>query len=279
MTTKAKPKTKKGKNAVTKVEKNEVVAYDYGEDAGVGVDDIDRSEMAIPFIGILQSNSPEIQPIKKGGLEGAELGMLINTVTKEVVDGDVGIPFVACFKTHEYIEWVPRDSGGGFVAVHAVGSEVVAEAIATAQKENADFGKFTTKAGNDLVETYSLYGVLLDEDGEPNSVAVIAFTSTKIKKYKQLNTKLKSIKGRPPIYSLSLIIKTVDEKNKKGDFVNFDIVFAVENNGLKSKLSPTSEAFQAAKTLRESIIAGEARADHAATTNSAAGDDADDAGF
>lgn len=275
MATKTKNK-KKGSNAIAKVNPNEMAVYDYGDDAGVGIDDIGRDEMAIPFIGILQSNNGEILPVKKGGIEGAEVGMLINTVTKEVFDGDKGLLFVPSARAHEYVEWVPRSKGGGFVGIHSVGSEVVAEAMSRAQAENADFGKFTTPDGNDLVETYYLYGVILDDDGIPTGIGVIAFTSTKIKKYKHLNTRLKSIKGRPSLFAIQLRICTVPDSNKKGDFINFDIQFAVDNTGTLSLLDPNSEAYASAKVLRDGIASGEAKADYASTDNDSAvgGDDA-----
>lgn len=269
---------KKGSNAVVKADKNEMAVYDYGGDAGVGIDDIGRDEMAIPFIGILQSNNGEVLPVKKGGIEGAEAGMLMNTVTKEIFDGDKGILFVPSERAHQYVEWVPRSKGGGFVGTHEVGSEVVSEAIQRAQAEKADFGKFTTPAGNDLVETFYLYGAMLDDDGIPTGIGVIAFTSTKIKKYRHLNTRLKSIKGRPALYAIQLRICTVPDKNNKGDFFNFDIQFAVDNVGMKSLLDPNSEAYQSAKMLRVGIESGEAKADYASTANDST-DGGDDAGF
>jgi hypothetical protein len=270
--TKAK-ETKKGEVAiVTEEETALALPFDYGTDAGVGTDDITRDDMAIPFITPLQALSPQIKAVDKGGIEGAEVGMLINTVSNEVY---AAVGFIPAAKTTEFVEWIPRDQGGGFVAAHSPMSEIVLEAMARAKETNAKFGKYTTLAGNDLVETRCYYGVPVDEDMNPLGVAVLAFTSSKIKKFKKLNTQLKSIKGRPPVFSIHLVVSSVLEKNNKGqEYQNFEIKFA-NGKGIDSLIGPDTEAFQSAKALRNSIEAGLARADHGSTTNDAPAEEDD----
>lgn len=263
------PKTKK-RNEVVPTTKNEVAVYDYGEDAGQGIADAGRDELAIPFLTILQGLSPQVKPTKKGGIEGAEIGMLFNTVTQELTDGDEGIPFVPARREHVFVEWVPRAKGGGFVAMHTPDSEVVV----AAKEASTTFGKYSTPAGNDLVETFYLYGMILNKDGEPIEVALLAFKSMFIKKYKALISRLRYLmvpgpggkKINPPIWANSLRVKTVPDKNAKGEFYNFEVSF-LKGKGTDSLLTADSPAYVASKDLAEAISLGSAKADHSSTTN------------
>ena len=58
---------------------------DYSQYAGQGFEDHTRDDYAVPFLGVLQSNSPQIET-----LPSARPGMLFNTVTNELYD------FIAC---------------------------------------------------------------------------------------------------------------------------------------------------------------------------------------
>ena len=53
-------------------------------------------------------------------IEGASQGDAFNTVTKELWDGEKGLTVIPCFQTTKYLEFVPRESGGGFQGeIHA----------------------------------------------------------------------------------------------------------------------------------------------------------------
>lgn len=143
------------------------------EYAGQGLEDLDSSDRSIPFIKVLEKNSPEIETVT-----GAKPGMFINTATQRLYES---IRFVPATRDHMFVEWVPIDNGGGFVASYGA-----TEPISIWAKSQR--GKIKLKNGNDLVETFYLYGVLLPEDGDDDEPmpAVIAFTSTRIKAYKSI---------------------------------------------------------------------------------------------
>ncbi len=65
--------------------------FNYGDDSNSGWEGTDSSDFSIPFLAIFQAGSPQIK--KKGGeyVEGAEEGMLYNTATGEIYDGDAGV--------------------------------------------------------------------------------------------------------------------------------------------------------------------------------------------
>lgn len=151
------------------------------EYAGQGLDDLDSSDRSIPFIKVLEKNSPEIETV-----DGAKAGMFINTATQQLYPS---IRFVPACRDHMYVEWVPVDNGGGLVASYGLQEPI-------SQWAKSQRGKITLKNGNDLIETFYLFGFVLpeegDEDGEPYA-AVISFTSTRIKAYKSIVNRSDSI--------------------------------------------------------------------------------------
>lgn len=204
--------------------------FEYG--GGGGFENMTSDDIVIPTLLVLQALSPQVaKPVGDGGVEGARPGMLFHTITGELIDGREGIGYVPISVDTEFVEWVPREKGGGIVARYRPDDPYVAEV----RKFNAGkaFGKLETKDGNELIETKNLYGALL-RDGEPAEPCVIRFTSSKIKKLKNLLMALKlfSIKlpsgarigsDKIPLWAHRLLIKTVGEKSKKGDFYNFEL--------------------------------------------------------
>lgn len=260
--------------AQTEVAKREALAvskFDYGADANAGFEGQTSDEMQIPFLALLQALSPQVSGAKK--VKGAEAGALFNTVTESLLGSEV--LFVPALREHVFVEWKPRKAGGGFVARHERESEVVRAAIEAAK----EFGKYTTPAGNDLVETYYLYGMVVSgTDLEP---IVVAFSSTKIKVFKKWNTQVHMFtvevngkKQRPPRFAHLLKIKTTPQTNAKGTFYNF--VIEPANGSIKgSLLEPGDPRLQAAKALGEMVAAGKARA--AYETQEVGGSEAEEA--
>jgi len=84
---------------------------------------------------------------------------------------------------------VPIDNGGGLVASYGMGEDI-------AKWAKTQRGKISLRNGNDLVETFYLFGILLpeegDDEGEPKPV-VVSFTSTRIKTYKSIVNRSDSI--------------------------------------------------------------------------------------
>lgn len=247
----------KTKNEVATVDdkSNLPATYDYGEHAGAGFENTSKDDFSIPFFNVLQATSPEIETI-----DVAKPGMIINSVTKDLFKGNEGIAFIPVLTQHVFVEWKPREQGGGFVAVHQLDSDYVVHA-----KETQEFGEYKTPNGNDLVETFYVYGLRVSEDGAEQ--AVLAFTSTKIKKYKAWLTKARAIQialpgGRrvtPPLFAHRYRVKTVKEKNNQGEFYNVEITFDGEN-AVACRLAPDSEYFQSALAVKTMVESGQAKA-------------------
>jgi len=240
--------------------------FEYGDDTGGGFEGTSSEDFAIPFLAILQSGSPQVK--KKGAeyIDGAEEGMLYNTASGEIFDGDKGVQIVPCYTEHIFIEWKNKQKdGGGFVGTHNLDSPVVA----AAQAASTEFGKYYVPVADgvdhDLVETFVFYAILLDADGDIVGPCMISCSSTKIKSYKSIMTPLRQVKGRPPLYAFKLTITTVAEKNTKGDYHNFKIVPA-NGSPVDSLIDPTTDLFAAGKAFKEQVASGKAKVDHSKST-------------
>lgn len=204
------------KEIVTKVEEKPVAVVannpyaDFIDEVGSGFEDIQQSELSIPFLAVLQPTSPQVND---ESLPDVRAGMLFNTVTREAKKE---IIFVPVHKTLSYMEWTPRDKQGGLIGSHEPQSDIVVKAKLASGKT---FGKLTTPDGNELVETHYLYGLILDAEGTSvDGFAVMPFKSTHIKAMKNLMTSILTLKGKPPMFVNRLRIKTSQQKNEKGTF-------------------------------------------------------------
>ena len=91
------------------------------QDAGQGLSAVNMDTIQIPFLKILSSMSPQTKKQKKEYIEGAEEGMIFNTVTEELIDGAEGITVVPCYFEPVALEWTDRGTGSSApVAQHPV---------------------------------------------------------------------------------------------------------------------------------------------------------------
>lgn len=232
-----------------------VAAYDYGQDAGAGFESTSGKDLSVPFLAILQSNSPQVENKDPAG---AEAGMIFNTVTRELISGEQGVVFLPVHKELAYVEWVPRKKGGGFVALHDPNSDQV-KAILKAN--GGKLGKLAI-GENELVETIYVYGLILDAEGkETKGFGVISFTSTKIKPQKDWFTAMYLLKGKPPLFANRAVIRTIKQKNEHGTFYNFRID-PLKTTWLASLISPEEEGalLSEAREFRDMVMSGMARA-------------------
>ena len=240
-------------------------AHDYGDMAGAGFEKTSGKDLNVPFLAVLQSNSPQVEDEDP---KGAKAGMLFNTVTRELwpansADDAPGLPFLLCHYDTAYVEWVPRDSGGGFVGLHDPNGEIVKKAK---DASDTDFGKLNL-GDNDLVETIYGYGLFLNPEGTATvGFGVVSFSSTKLKPFRNWLTAIFTLKGnpKPPTFAYRSILRTVKQKNDYGTFFNFRIDPWGEN-WLQSMIDPTVEGalLKEAFDFREMVTSGMAKADFA----------------
>lgn len=273
---------------------------DYGDESGAGLENLDASEMLVPFVRMLQALSPacvEGSPAYDASLRP---GMIVHTATGEAFPKDLGVGFIPCARDAAYTEWVPINpaagtgGGGGFRGTWAHDDPRVAAMI----KTQGAFKKLVTSEGTELVETRTLYGLIIPRAADGSwqvglaTNGVISFSSTQLKKYKMIVTRLQGllqgrmrvIAGRkvyPPMWSWRWNLGTQPEKNKQGSYYGWRLTLAGETANA-SMIFPNDDLFQMASSLYHLVKGGLARADFAtsgvaseAASAPAAGVDAD----
>lgn len=215
-----------------------------------GFEQVDQSDLGIPYLEIVQKGSPEFDTdhpdhaTKK--LPNAQVGMIFNTLTREVLyDPSKDAPITVVPVTYDRVfnEWRPRESGGGFVGTHTD------QAILAKCKKN-EKGMDVLPNGNIIVNTAFVCVLIIHEGGEPEK-AVISFRSTQLKKARMwLNLMMaQKIPGtsRPkPMFSQKYALSSTAEKNEKGSWRGWKIdhLGEVDNRDL------IGMAVDAAKTLK-----------------------------
>jgi len=196
-----------------------VIAEDSKTASGFGSLNLAR-DTAIPYISILQSGSPQLNPSKAEYIETAKAGQLYNTVTQEAVSELKVIPV---FYHLRYVEWKPREQGGGFIASHSADSGVLGRAA-----RDPMTNKYVLENGNHIVQTAYHYVLVLNNGGYQN--AVISMASSQLKKSRRWNSLMLSqkIKGpsgmfTPPTYAFTYKLSTVSESNDRGSWFGFQV--------------------------------------------------------
>jgi len=169
-------------------------------DADKGSQNMTQDDLALPFLKVLGQLSPEINKRDGKYVEGAEPGMILNTVTNEVFDGTKGIQVLPVFYERKYVEWQDRgDSKGAPVAIHNAESDIVS--TTTRDKSYKD----RLPNGNYLENTANHFVVVL---GKSPQSALISMKSTQLKISRKWNSMMMGIKlqGKngmftPPTYS------------------------------------------------------------------------------
>jgi len=189
---------------------------------GTGLEETTVEDFAIPFIRVLQPMSPQLNKAGGSYVEGASAGDLYNTVTNSVYSGDKGIVLVPSAYIKKYIEWVPREKGGGLVnANHDI-------SILSECRKDPESRRFYTKDGNEIVETAQFYVLVLDP--EPQQ-AVIAFTSTQLSVARKWLTMMRMARVQnsqgqhveAPMFAYTYRLTTTSQSNDKGTWNSFSI--------------------------------------------------------
>ncbi len=233
-----------------------ILAGDSKEASGFGNLDMSRDVM-IPYINILQTTSPQLNPSKAEYVEGAKVGQFYNTVSQEVSASLKVIPVLYQLK---YVEWKPRETGGGLVEMHDADSGILG-------KTNRD--KMTFKdvlpSGNYIATTAYHYVMVQGTDGNW-SQAVISMTSTQLKKSRRWNSLMltQKVEGpsgsfTPPTYAIVYKLSTVSESNDRGSWFGYQVEKAnmVEDASLYNEAKSFSTAASRGDVEAKPVVEGE----------------------
>ena len=225
----------------------------FEEDAAKGLGAIGQEDLALPFLKILGQLSPEVNKRDGKYVEGAEPGMIYNSVTGDLYDGVQGIDVIPCFYKLEYIEWKDRGEGPGApVAIYDSSSDIMSKT-----KPDANY-KDRLPNGNYIEKTASHFVIV---SGDSPSTALISMKSTQLKISRKWNSMMSGIKmnGKngmftPASFSHIYKLKTTQMSNDKGTWFGWEV----------SKVGPVTDQslYGQAKSFSENISKGSVKAKH-----------------
>ena len=155
-----------------KKEGNLPAEMNFIQDAGAGLENIDKDDLALPFLKLLQTGSDETKKKHANYVEGAEAGMFYNTVTKKLYNGEKGIEVIPCFYKLTYPEWAPFERKEGRPVSPDRGPEILAKT----KKDSS--GKDVLDNGNQIIKTANHFVII---NGEKPEKALMAMKSTQLK--------------------------------------------------------------------------------------------------
>ena len=225
----------------------------FEEDAAKGLGKIGQEDLALPFLKILGQLSPEVNKRDGKYVEGAEPGMIFNSVSGVLYDGVKGINVIPAFYKLEYIEWKDRGEGPGApVAIYDSSSDIMSKT-----KPDANY-KDRLPNGNYIEKTASHFVIIT---GDSPSTALISMKSTQLKISRKWNSMMSGIKLKgknglftPASFSHIYRLKTTQMSNDKGTWFGWEV----------SKVGPITDQslYQQAKTFSENISKGSVKAKH-----------------
>ena len=240
-------------NEVTEKKSAPLPANMFEEDAAKGLGNISQQDLALPFLKILAQLSPEVNKRDGKYVEGAEAGMIYNSVTGELYNGVEGINVIPAFYKLEYLEWKDRGEGlGAPVNIYQSSSDIMSKT-----KADANY-KDRLPNGNYIEKTASHFVIIL---GDSPSTALISMKSTQLKISRKWNSLMMGLKlqGKnglftPPTYSHIYNLSTVQMSNDKGTWFGWEV----------EKMGPVTDKaiYDMAKSFAMSVGKGEVEAKH-----------------
>ena len=205
----------------------------YEGDAHAGFENVKTSSLALPILKLLQNGSGEAQKRNQNYVEGAEPGMLLNTVTKKLYNGAEGIEVIPCHYKLEYQEWADFGTGSGRPEnIFDANSDILS-------KTKNEMGKDRLENGNYILTVGQHY--VLIRDGISTENALISMSSSQGKVSRKWNSMMMSITldGKegpytPPSFSHKYRLTSVLNSGKGNQWYGYNVtkVGPVEESAL-----------------------------------------------
>ena len=196
----------------------------FEDDAAAGFENVKTTSLALPILKLLQNGSGEAQRRNQNYVEGAEPGMLLNTVTKKLYDGAKGVSVIPCHYKLEYQEWADFGTGSGRPEnIFPDGSDIL-------EQTNKDgSGKDRLENGNYILTVGQHFVLIVGDDGAEQ--ALISMSSSQGKISRKWNSMMMSISldGKngpytPPSFSHSYKLTTVLNSGKGNQWYGYNVI-------------------------------------------------------
>jgi hypothetical protein len=229
----------------------------FQQNAGAGLDNVTAADMLVPRLTLLQSLSPQLKPRDAAYIEGAQVGDICDVGTGTIFKGT--ILFLPVYYRKDYLEWAPRASGGGLVAIHK-------DASILEQTTRNDRKQPLLPNGNLIAETAQFFGFNLTAGRQ---MCFLPLASTQLKKAKKWITmaageKLRRADGSEftaPLFYRTYELGSADESNAQGDWAGWTVNRGPALNEMEFDGVPWQAIAQQAADFRMTVMAGEVKGD------------------
>lgn len=197
-----------------------------------GSENVKATDIVIPRLDLVQALSPCLKKNDPEYIEGAEAGMLFNSLTRKLYGRSVVICPV--YYRTEYLVWRDRKKGGGFRGAYQTNEEAQ-KRIKTEEKPE-EF---------EAIETGQQIVLVICDDGGVDE-AVISMSRTKLKISRELNSLIRIAGGDR--FSRTYVAMGVEEQNSNNeDYYNYSFNIA----GF-----PSEAVYKQAEAMYDSIATG-----------------------
>ena len=236
-------------NEVAKKKKSEistkVVDFTSPSMVGAGFENVNASELAIPFLKIASSQTPEVKKGNTKHVEGLEEGMIFNSVTKEFYNGIMTVP---CFFRSRFVEWEKLGEGMGAPVKIYTPEEV--PPLTRSEHDGEDHYMIDGQLSKTYIVRTAEYFVLrLNDDGSFERAQII-MQKTQYKKSRYWNTMMMNQKTNRkdgtlvtlPTFANVYNMKAIRESNSKNDWWGWNIKLEKSVNGYPNPRNIVEEA-------------------------------------
>ena len=247
-------------------EEQALAAYSY--DGADNAADLDKDSYAIPRLAIIEKMSPELEEGDEAYIEGAKPGMIVNKVMGTLHTNDAPLLVIPVYRRRVYLEWVPRNQGGGFVAEHNMADGAELMTTTTRNEKNVDILPGT---GNELHNVLEFYVLTSADSGASWEPAIISMSRTRMAEGKKWNMRIDNfMRNGQKITPLAQVYPLTTAKRDNPDGVSH--VFKVgAAQFLPEATSEDAAVFAQAQSFLDAIRQGTAQVDREAEAKAAAG--------
>ena len=201
------------------------LAEKIAQDSGKGVSTLQEDNL-VPLIYILQAQSPQCNKRGPEYVEGAEDGAIwLRNSGLPAISGDEGILFQPCYFQKDFVEWIPRGAGGGYVGRYP---DRPADAVEkNIDPQSPDKLAWVLPNGNTVVETrYHIGYVITDQGALPYVIPMSSSAHTASKGWMFLMNGKQMSGSKAPSFACYYRLKTKSRTNKAGTWSTWDITDA-----------------------------------------------------
>lgn len=214
-------------------------------------EDTQREDLIIPRAKLLQSTSPEIQT----PTEGLKVGMIINSLTKEVLPS----VFIPIFKFTNWIRFNPRNSKDrGYDAAFGPG-DIIWRSQDPYDKRVIEEGKFSDAGDKPLATKFLNFFAYFPGVAMP---VIVSFSNSSYKAGKQLLSLAQFSGG--DMFAKQYALTAFQDKNDLGTFY----VLKVDSKG-----SPSADDFKVAEAMWTDFHAKEIKVDEGGVNEEVTGEE------